>query len=1190
MSCEGQPTAKANRDYKKRTRKTPKAIRRASTLIVITARRWSQKAKWRDKRCRDRSWRSVRAYDTDDLEQWLEQSPAVALQFADELGLMGEGVESLAKAWEDWAQQSDPPISTDALLTDREGARERFVGEVTERIEGRRSDPVALKADSVEEAAAFASAVLLAHPNLSASALLVRGANGWRFVEQNPLLKVAVAARPEIADRPTRRNGLAVVIPYAAGDMSSSYGGAAGRDTTDLLLERPHIHEFEKALMAMGIDAGDATRLATNTGRSWSVLRRRRARNPAVREPHWLGTPQAEALSSLCLLGAWTASQSGDREVVARVAGRPHEDVERDLMRLAQMDDSPVLQIGEVWKVKSPLEVLDFFGDRITRDQLDRYFTVVREILTDVDPELQVPEEQRYAAQVYGKVRPQSGLLIRALCDTLIKLAVRGSQVSRLVALDIEGRIGVLVRDLLHDCDATRWLSLASLLPSLAEAAPNAFLGAVERSLERPDAPVTRLLTETSGSGIMGRCWHSGLLWALETLAWAPERLARVSLLLARLGKIEIKGNWGNAPKNSLVDIFRAWLPQTAATLEQRIAILDTLIQREPDAAFDLLDRLAHFGPDSATHTARPHWRDDDAGAGRGCSDAERQGMLLAAADRLITCAGGHPHRIARLLEKIDHFDPPRIDKSLALAEAFAVPTASDEHREFIRTTLRRKIHWQRNYGETKGRRFAWLKAVEDLYHRLAPQDLLARHRWLFADDWPELPAHVRDENHARMPEDLRLDALREISEVSGMIGVAELAKSSPNSPYVGTTLAKLKRSPDELAEWAVTWSGDLTRSDAMLMTVSGLLRGTAAPDSAALTEAILARGRSMGWNVAQEARLLVLAREERATWDIATSRGPAVEEAYWALSNPGVWLRTQKPDFEYALCRLLAAARPRTAFRLCHLDLKQVGAELLAEILERMVRGEEPTGPLSDSWHLRKAIDVLEASNAIAVERLVRLEFGLIPALGYEGEQCARSLYNAIISHPELFTELLCLLYRPAHSTLSEELSGETRVAAKIAWQVLHHCRRQPGSRSDGTIDADAFVRFVNDARELCREADRLAACDRTLGEIMAYAPADAQGVWPFEPARGVLDRSESEDMRRGFLFGTMKKRGMSSRAYDEGGDQERALAREYRVHARALQHSHANLATTLEELARSYENHGVREDLDAKLRIEGY
>ena len=131
-----------------------------------------------------------------------------------------------------------------------------------------------------------------------------------------------------------------------------------------------------------------------------------------------------------------------------------------------------LLLIGDVWKAKSPMELLYLFGDRITSDELNRFFEIAREVLSSPDPVLELPEQDRFAAQVYDKVRPQSGLLIEALCDTLIKLAVRGTQVVALLEANIEGRITGLVREVLDDGDATRWLSLSSLLPSLAEAAP----------------------------------------------------------------------------------------------------------------------------------------------------------------------------------------------------------------------------------------------------------------------------------------------------------------------------------------------------------------------------------------------------------------------------------------------------------------------------------------------------------------------------------------------------------------------------------------------------------------------------------------------------------------------------------------------------------------------------------------------
>lgn len=1150
-----------------------------------------QKAHWLKTKQKENKWANVRAYDADDLEQWIEQSPAVALEFAEELGLIGQGVESLVKHWESWSQQSDPPIRAEAFFIDRQNARERFIAEVRRRLQAGQPGLYAVRADSGDEAAAFVCASIIAHPDLMAHSVVVTSAEGWRFVETNSSIKIAIAARPEIAEGPTSRNGLVVVIPYATGDMAGHYRGAAARDQ-DITIERPRIHEFETAVVSLGLDEADAKRLAGTTGRSWSVFRRHHGINPAIRRPTWLDTPQARALSTLCLLGGWSADKAGDRDVVSRLSGRPYEEVERDLRYLSQLDDAPVLLIGDVWKAKSPLELLHLFGDRITSDELDRFFELGRQILLAPDPILELPEKDRFAAEVYDKVRPQSGLLIEALCDTLIKLSVRGPQVPALSAANIQGQITALVRDLLDDADETRWLSLSSLLPSLAEAAPESFLKAIELSLAKRDSPVTRLITETSGSGLMGRCWHAGLLWALETLAWAPERLARVALILARLAHVEIKGNWGNTPKRSLLNIFRSWLPQTAADLDQRIAVLDTLISKEPEVAFDLLDDLAHLGSDVAHPSARPSWRDDDVGAGRGVTPTEGHKMLVAAADRLIACSAEQPQRIARLIQKITIFDAQRVRATLELADQFTKSSAADEDKQIIRNALRKKIYWHRNYDNTRGKALDnKLRDLEGLYERLSPKDLVVRHSWLFADGWPELPTgRERDYNKRQaVIESLRVDALREIHADLGMEGVERLAAACVNEPSIGITLARLKLRTADLVLWIIEKGVDFTSRQPLMMTIRGLLRASESQRSIELINAVLEGGNKKGWDAGQTARFLALAPEQRATWDIVVSCGAEVEKAYWLITTP-FWLRDDEADFEFALRRLVEAGRPRTALQVCHLDMKKVEPKLLAEMLERMLKGEEPDSRLLDSWYIGEALEFLEASGAIEKVRLIRLEFGLIPALGYDGEQRAESLYEAIMSDPKLFCELLFVLYKPASGDREEPPSEAKKATAEIAWRILHNCRRQPGTRPDGTIDRDAFIGFIDEARKLCREADRLKVCDSTLGEILAHAPADSSGVWPFEPVRDVLDRPELRDMRHSFQIGVCNKRGTTSRAYDEGGGQERALAEIYRGHAGAMRNSYPNLAASLEELASWYESDGQREDLRAKLRGEGH
>lgn len=1063
FSCKATVTAKANEDYDKRTKKTPRKIRVTSTLVIISARRWGRKTQWLRTKRSERKWAEVRAYDADDLEQWLEQSPAVALQFAEELGLSGPGVESIEKNWGDWSQQSAPPITSEAFFIDRENTYERFIAAVRRRFDAGQTEPYTIKADSVDEATAFVSVALLAHPDLSAGSLVVTEPNGWRFVEQNSTLKVAIAARPEIAEKPPRRHGLVVIIPYATGDMAGHYRGVAGLDgDANLILERPRIYEFEKALASTGLNEADAKRFAVSTGRSWSVFRRRCATNPGIRKPSWLDASQAEALSTLCLLGGWSAETAADREIVARLSGRTYEAVEKELRYLATLDDAPVLEIGQVWKAKSSLELLDLFGDRIARDELDRFFEIAKSVLMTPDPELELPDEKRYAAQIYGKVRPQSGLLIQSLCDTLIKLSVRGPQVPNLSTVNINGRVAVLVRDLLLNADGTRWLSLSSLLPALAETAPDAFLKAIETSLARLDAPVTQLLTETSSSGLLGRCWHAGLLWGLETLAWAPERLTRVALIFARLASVKIKGNWGNSPLSSLSNIFRSRLPQTAADLNQRIATLDTLIAREADVAFDLLDRLVCSGPDSAHLIARPKWRDDDSGAGHGVTRSERYGMLIAAADRLIVCSEGHPQRIARLVDKIDTFDLPRMEATVTLASQFAKPEVSDESKEILRTALRQKISWYRNYDDARGKALNnKLRAIEDLYERLQPEDLVVRHHWLFADGWPALPVRLRENDSNKFGERLsalRIEALQEIYAKHGLQGIERLAVACANQPWAGTTLAKLEIETTVLAGWIVERTGELTSDEQLVATVRGLLYALTLPRSTELLNAVLEKGQEQGWDTKQTVRFLVLAREERVTWDIVASRGTEVEHVYWRMMNPAVYPRNGEDDFEFTLRRLLAAGRPRSVLQMCHLDVEKVDAKLLAEMLERMLTGEEPDGPLLVSSHVCEALEQLEDSGVIDRDRLVRLEFGLIPALGYNYEGRARVLYDAIMSDSKLFVELLCIL-KPAHGERDESPSDAKQAAAEIAWRILDHCQRQPGTRSDGTIDHDAFI-----------------------------------------------------------------------------------------------------------------------------------
>jgi hypothetical protein len=100
LSVRRDVATKAEEDYAKRTQETDQDTRQESTLVVLTARRWGKKEDWAAAKRAQGDWQNIRAYDADDLEAWLETSPAVALTFAEEIGLAGNGVESLVRHWQ----------------------------------------------------------------------------------------------------------------------------------------------------------------------------------------------------------------------------------------------------------------------------------------------------------------------------------------------------------------------------------------------------------------------------------------------------------------------------------------------------------------------------------------------------------------------------------------------------------------------------------------------------------------------------------------------------------------------------------------------------------------------------------------------------------------------------------------------------------------------------------------------------------------------------------------------------------------------------------------------------------------------------------------------------------------------------------------------------------------------------------
>jgi hypothetical protein len=193
------------------------------------------------------------------------------------------------------------------------------------------------------------------------------------------------------------------------------------------------------------------------------------------------------------------------------------------------------------------------------------------------------------------------------------------------------------------------------------------------------------------------------------------------------------------------------------------------------------------------------------------------------------------------------------------------------------------------------------------------------------------------------------------------------------------------------------------------------------------------------------------------------------------------------------------------------------------------------------------------------------------------------------MLSDPALFFEFITLVYR-RHNGPPEPVDESLRAAADAAGSVLHNGRGVPGIRNDGSIEHLSFESWVDSVRTLSKEQDRAEVTDLVIGQWLSSVPPSSDGTWPPTVVRYLLEREDADDIRRGFAIGVRNNRGITSRAYDEGGTQERALADKYRNYATDIHTSHPRVAVMLENIANSYESEARQADVDARLRVEGH
>jgi hypothetical protein len=1184
LSAERGIETKANNDYNTRSA-DPRGLDPASTFFIYaTPRKWSGRRgdaneAWAAEKRNEGVWRGVRAYDASDLDTWLEQTPAVDIWFSITIGKRPIGAIDLNSFWNDWSKTTRPPLNTGIVIAGREGDIARISQWLC-------SEPsvLGLQADTWDEAIAYFFASLFGLPEEEreralARAIVVEDVAAWR---QFALCDNSLILIPVFTDRSkvvaAIEKGHHILFPLNRSEPSIG---------NPLQISQLGRVEAEKALIAMGVKEADSRDLASLARLSLGALQRKLAIFPDALAPEWSKQPDmARSLLPAVLAGRWDEENEGDQGAIARLAGGDYSDVREILISWNKRSDPPLRLVQQTWLIAAREDAWRLLGSYLNDDILRRFDTTVLEVLSEEDPQFELQESERWLANVHGRKPKYSHYLRDGLAESLALMATLSDMRSLSTRSGQEWANGIVIGLFNRITDWKLWASLSPFLPLLAEASPEIFLRTVENDLSTSNPNLVHLFSDNEYHFLQSSL-HTGLLRALEVLAWPSEYLSESALLLAKLARLVPAGKPANQIINSLHRIFLLWRPCTTANLERRLRILDIIRQNEPLVAWDLMINLIPRANDVTYSTSKPKYRNWLPEEETSLPLIDIASAVTEIIQRLLEDAGTDGQRWRALIKKLDSITKIEFDNITGSLLAMNMEDIPQPDSLQIWEGLRDLLSRHLQSPDAK-----WvlsqpcIERIRQCCMKFEPRDPVLKQCWLFSNH-PSFPegGSLFGREREDMINQARVRAINEIFATGGLPMLLELANKAENTYYFGRALAQsiVFDEREALLLAGKFGSNEKDRRG----TFAGLLNGGFVAKGMEWLEGLKSSEIWSRWSPRQRADYYIYLPFVRSTWDALEREEPEIQRSYWLEIGMNGRGELEQVDCEYITSKLTEYGRLGTAVdfmalykeKLCHSPI--LIAEILNRAINRRYTEKVDWNPLANE--VAELLDILEASGEIEESQIAQFELYFLPLLQSYGRS-PKILHKALAEFPEFFVEVLQPLYR-AEGEKTTEMTEEQKVYANMSFDLLLNWKQPPGINEDGSVNPEKLRSWVGRARKLAQANGRGDVADNHIGQVLAHYPADAVGVWPHEALRELLEYQRSEGIENGIINGIYNNRGVMSRSISEGGDQERDIAERYRGYAGVLSDNWPRTALLLRKIAEIYESEARWEDGRAEL-----
>lgn len=689
------------------------------------------------------------------------------------------------------------------------------------------------------------------------------------------------------------------------------------------------------------------------------------------------------------------------------------------------------------------------------------------------------------------------------------------------------------------------------------------------------------------------KSYHTGLLWALEGIAWLPEFLSRSSLVLSKLAAFDLRIEIQNKPINSLKSIFKPWYYQTLAPLKERVETLQLLADREKEVAWILLIGLLPTGhSDSGFSNYKLKWRRFDELVQKNVTYYDLRKIHSSVVDILISIFDFSEKKFFDLIEKSQYTS--EIDRNKILLFCKSVADKTDQMECDLWHSIRNLLGRHRSFSDAE-----WslpenvLIRYEDLICYFEPKDELLKIKWLFDDHWPSLfegldNVNLNHDESSQFITQKRIYAFSHIYESYGMGKIRELVFVVKFPEILGDTAAQSLTKDTDL----FTLIDLLLEGEEGIRFVRGLMWRKSLISGLNWVLNLYSDVR-INYETDQIIHILLSLQHSLELWNYINDLGENTEKIFWMRKDPDFYHLSTENKIT-GMKKLIANNRHKSVLLGSSLYVEDIPSDIIVEVLKGVAIDEDSENVQLRGYEVQRFFNVLYARTDIEKQTVIHLEWLYLPILEtHSSKRGTMLLHEELADNPDFFMEVFRLVYQSGDESdgvqPTQLVSEQQHNVSLNAYRLLDSWHKVPGLGDDGELNGKKLGEWISKVRDLAGEYGRLDSMDSRIGGMLAQYP-EKEEPWPPIEICEIIESINTRSLISGFSSAVFNRRGFSSRGVFDGGARERKLVEYFMRLSGYIKNRFPTVALIFVELAKGYQQQAQREDDDAAINLLDY